>query len=167
MGPPWWIDENTEHKFKASETEKAQRQAIKVSLKQASKMKQVSTDSSNTTGGQSAERQSLNVSSENVEVYNRPFYMQKLQDALCTDNATSAGPDEIHYQLLKHLQKSYRPFALTSCSCKTMARMINRRLVWYLESHNLLINVHCGCRSRCSTIHHLVRFETISSLINI
>ena len=159
---------NTEDKFKALEIEKAQRQAIiKTSLKQASKMKQVSLDLSNPTGGQSAKRQNLNVSSENVEVYKKPFYMQKLQGALRTVNDTSAGPDEIHYQLLKHLQKSYRPFLLTSCSCKTMARMINRRLVWYLESHNLLINVHCGFRSRRSTIHHLVRFETFSSLINI
>ena len=38
--------------------------------------------------------------------------------------------------------------------------MINRRLVWYLESHNLLTNVQCGFRSRRSTVDHLVRFET-------
>ena len=38
--------------------------------------------------------------------------------------------------------------------------MINRRLVWYLESHNLLTNVRCGFRSRRSTVDHLVRFET-------
>ena len=36
---------------------------------------------------------------------------------------------------------NYRRIALTSCICKTTERMINRRLVWYLESHNLLINV--------------------------
>ena len=28
---------------------------------------------------------------------------------------------------------TYRPIALKSCICKTMERMINRRLVWYLE----------------------------------
>ena len=38
--------------------------------------------------------------------------------------------------------------------------MINRRLVWYLESHNLLTHVQGGFRSRCITIDHLVRFET-------
>ena len=38
--------------------------------------------------------------------------------------------------------------------------MTNRRLVWYLESHNLLTNVQCGFRSRRSTVDHLVRFET-------
>ena len=55
---------------------------------------------------------------------------------------------------------NYRPIALTSCICKTMERMITRRLVWYLESHNLLINVQCSFRSRRSTIDHLVNFET-------
>ena len=54
---------------------------------------------------------------------------------------------------------SYRPIALTSCICKTVERMINRRLVWYLESHNLLTNVQCGFRSKRSTVDHLVRFE--------
>ena len=44
--------------------------------------------------------------------------------------------------------------------CKTMERMINRRLVWYLESHKLLTNVQCGFRSKRSTVDHLVRFET-------
>ena len=110
----------------------------------------------------------------------------------------SAGPDEIHYQLLKHLPDAslllllnifniiwlsgdfpsdwrkaivipiskpgkdptnptnYRPIALTSCICKTMERMINRRLVWYLESHKLLTNVQCGFRSKRSTVDHLV-----------
>ena len=128
--------------------------------------------------------------------------MEELQDALRRAHDTSAGPDEIHYQLLKHLPSSslllllnifnniwlsgnfpsdwrkaivipipkpgkdptnptnYRPIALTSCICKTMERMINRRLVWYLESNKLLTNVQCGFRSRCSTVDHLVRFET-------
>ena len=149
-----------------------------------------------------AEKHNINFSSENAEVYNRSFSLEELQDALRRAHDTSAGPDEIHYQLLKHLPDaslllllnifnkiwisgdfpsdwrkaivipipkpgkdpnnptSYRPIALTSCICKTMERMINRRLVWYLESHNLLTNVQCGFRSRRSTVDHLVRFET-------
>ena len=42
---------------------------------------------------QKAERQNLNFSSENVEVYNRPFSMQELWDALCRAHDTSAVPD--------------------------------------------------------------------------
>ena len=145
-----------------------------------------------------AEKHNINFSSENAEVYNRSFSLEELQDALRRAHDTSAGPDEIHYQLpdasllllLNIFNKiwisgdfpsdwrkaivipipkpgkdpnnptSYRPIALTSCICKTMERMINRRLVWYLESHNLLTNVQCGFRSRRSTVDHLVRFET-------
>ena len=148
------------------------------------------------------EKQNINFSSENVEVYNRPFSLEELQDALRRAHDTSAGPDEIHYQLLKHLPDAslllllnifnniwisgdipsdwrkaivipilkpgkdptnptnYRPIALTSCICKTMERMINRRLVWYIEFHNLLTNVQCGFRSRPTTVDHLVRFQT-------
>ena len=149
-----------------------------------------------------AEKQNINFSSEIAEVYNRPFSLEELQDALHRAHDTSAGPDEIHYQLLKHLPDAslllllnilnkiwisgdfpsdwrkaivipipnpakdptnptnYRPIALTSCICKTMEQIINRRLVWYLESHNLLTNVQCGFRSRRNTVDHLVGFET-------
>ena len=41
-----------------------------------------------------------------------------------------------------------------------MERMIDRRLVWYLESHKFLMNVQCGFRSKRSTVDYLVRFET-------
>ena len=54
-----------------------------------------------------AEEQTLNFSSDNAEVYNRSFPIEELQDALCRNHDTSAGPDEIHYQLIKHLQKSF------------------------------------------------------------
>ena len=50
-----------------------------------------------------AENNNINVSSENVEVYNIPFSSEELQDALRRAHDTSAGPDEIHYQLLKQL----------------------------------------------------------------
>jgi len=55
---------------------------------------------------------------------------------------------------------SYRPIALTSCICKIMERMINDRLVWYLESNKLLTSVQCGFHKHRSTTDHLVCLET-------
>ena len=54
---------------------------------------------------------------------------------------------------------NYRPIALTSCICKTFERMINSRLVWYLESQGLITNIQSGFRKQRSTTDHLVRLE--------
>ena len=55
---------------------------------------------------------------------------------------------------------NYRPIALTSCICKTVERMVNERLLWYLEQNGLLAKQQCGYRSNRSTVDHLVRLET-------
>jgi ribonuclease HI len=55
---------------------------------------------------------------------------------------------------------SYRPISLTSCFCKLFEKMINKRLMWVLETRGLLANVQCGFRQRRCTIDHLVRLET-------
>ena len=148
------------------------------------------------------ERENLNFQSQNNEKYNLPFKLSELKNSLDKSHDTTAGPDNIHYQILKHLPSdaletllnimneiwrtgkfqedwhkaviipipkpgkdkteatNYRPIALTSCICKTMERMINDRLVWFLESNNLISGNQAGFRKNYSTNDHLVRLES-------
>ena len=148
------------------------------------------------------EKVNLSFRSDNSEDYNDIFSLDELKSSLNKAHDTASGPDDVHYQLLKHLPDSclivlldifnqiwqddqfppswhqatvipvpkpgkdhtdpsnYRPIALTSCVCKTMERMINDRLVYYLESNNLLTDIQCGFRRQRSTLDHLVRLET-------
>ena len=148
------------------------------------------------------EKNKINFKSLNNEEYNNQFYLLELKDAIQKSHDTATGPDEIHYQMLKHLPENalstllhifndiwatgvfpdswrlatvipipkpgkdhaeptnYRPIALTSCLCKTLERMINKRLVWYLESNDLISPIQSGFRSERSTNDHLIRLET-------
>ncbi len=54
---------------------------------------------------------------------------------------------------------NYKPLA-QSCVCKTLERIINERLVWYLESSNLITSFQSGFRKKLRTLYHLVRLET-------
>ena len=126
-----------------------------------------------------AENSKISFKSNNSETYNNLFSLDELANAISISQDTAVGPDDIHYQMLKHLPHnakqtlldilnsvwcsskfpsgwqtstvipipkpgkdktdplSYRPIALTSCICKVMERMINNRLVWYLEKNKL------------------------------
>ena len=55
---------------------------------------------------------------------------------------------------------NYRPIALTSCLCKLMEKMANKRLNWFLETNECLSDYQCGFRKGRSTNDHLVRLET-------
>ena len=64
-------------------------------------------------------------------------------------------PNKDHTEATK-----YMSIALTSCLCKTMERMINNRLVWFLESNQLITKYQAGFRKNNCTNDHLVRLET-------
>ena len=55
---------------------------------------------------------------------------------------------------------NYRPIGLTSCLCKTLERMINKRLTCFLESYNHIPRFQSGFKTDRSTTDDLVRLET-------
>ena len=45
----------------------------------------------------------FNFKSSNTEEYNNPFNLVELTEAINKSQDTATGPDEVHYQMLKHL----------------------------------------------------------------
>lgn len=58
------------------------------------------------------------------------------------------------------LADNYRPIALTSTLCKLMEKVVNERLVWFLDNLNFLSPFQSGFRKHRSTIDHLVNIES-------
>ena len=52
-----------------------------------------------------AEKEHLDFDKDNSENYNVQFIIRELCDALKKSHDTATSPDEIHYQLLKHLPR--------------------------------------------------------------
>ena len=55
---------------------------------------------------------------------------------------------------------SYRPIALISCLSKILEKILNKRLMWFLEKHGLLDKAQCGNRRGRTTIDHLTTLTT-------
>ena len=55
---------------------------------------------------------------------------------------------------------NYLQIALTSGICKTMERMVNDRLVWFLKTNHLITEFQSGFRKSRSTIDTLIHLET-------
>ena len=45
----------------------------------------------------------MNFKSQNNEIYNKDFNLDEFVEAIQLSHDSATGPDEIHYQMLKHL----------------------------------------------------------------
>ncbi|KFM64962.1 putative RNA-directed DNA polymerase from transposon X-element, partial [Stegodyphus mimosarum] len=55
---------------------------------------------------------------------------------------------------------NYRPIALTSCICKLFEKMVNSRLVYFLEKNSVLSPYQSGFRKGRTTIDNMLLLET-------
>ena len=91
----------------------------------------------------------------------RVFLLETLNGLWSASTSSVSWKTSIVVPILKpgkdpKLPKSYRPIALTSCVCKLYERMVNYRLVWFLESKNLLSGRQFGFRKNKSTMDPLM-----------
>ena len=66
-----------------------------------------------------AEHTALHFNTNNMEDYNAPFKMGELVDSIKKSHDTAVGPDDIHYQILKHLPE---------CTLDTLLNIYNQ--IW-------------------------------------
>ena len=59
-----------------------------------------------------------------------------------------------------HSPQDYRPIVLTSCLCKVLERMVNSRLMWVLESQQLLSTSQLSYRRGRSILDPLTSLDT-------
>ena len=90
---------------------------------------------------QKAEKLKLNFKSNNTESYNLPFTIEELKDAIQTSHNTAIGPDEIHYEFLKHLPKKSLDYLLTIVGGRTPGTKLLLILTPPLVRGNSLLEV--------------------------
>ena len=56
--------------------------------------------------------------------------------------------------------KNSRPISLSSCLCKTMEKIINTRIMWFLENGNHINVSQSGFRKNRSITNYLIHLET-------
>ena len=63
---------------------------------------------------------------------------------------------------------SYRPIALLSCLSKLLEKILNKRLMWFLEKNNYLSKLQCGNRKGRETTDHITRLtsDILEALVN-
>ena len=98
-----------------------------------------------------------------LNIYNKIWNIQQYPAPLRHANILSfLKPDKPETDI-----SSYRPIALTSCIGKLMEKMVNFRLMQYLETENVLSELQYGFRKLRSTTDALVRLtDDIHSAYN-
>ena len=71
------------------------------------------------------------------------------------DRDAGNDPDQDHT-----IPNNYRPIVLTSCLCKTFERIVNDRLVWFLEQTHIISKFQAGFWLGRSTNDQLLCLET-------
>lgn len=68
----------------------------------------------------------------------------------------------------KFLAESYRPICLLNTMCKLLEKIVNRRLIWFIENFDTLTPEQNGFRRNRSTMNNLltIKNELHSSLRN-
>ena len=59
----------------------------------------------------------------------------------------------------KSVLGSWRPISQSSSMCKIMEKVVNKRLVWFMEKNNLQFKFQCGFRKNHCTIDNLIRLD--------
>ena len=91
-----------------------------------------------------------------LELYNRIFMNNEFPESWKIAIVIPIPkPDKDHRNPL-----NYRPISLTSCMCKVLERIINDRIMWYLEKNQYINIKQSGFRKHRSTTDHLIDIET-------